>query len=120
MKVDVCFSPAGLHTPDLQGRIVFVIDILRATTTICAALHHGAKAVIPVGSTEEALRLSQTIGSTDVLLAGEKNCVRIPGFQLGNSPLEMSEATVRGKTLITSTSNGTVLCSPARAPHPSI
>jgi 2-phosphosulfolactate phosphatase len=107
MKVDVFFTPTGLTAQELQGKTVFVIDILRATTTVCAALAHGAKAVIPVPSTEEALRLAQTIGSTDVLLAGEKNCERIPGFHLGNSPLEMTEATVRGKTIIVSTTNGT-------------
>ena len=107
MRVDVAFTPGGLSPGEVQGRTVFVIDILRATTTMCAALSHGAKAIIPVGSTEEALRLAQTIGSTDVLLAGEKNCVRIPGFQLGNSPLEMTESNVRGKTLIVTTSNGT-------------
>jgi 2-phosphosulfolactate phosphatase len=107
MRLDVVFSPAGLGSTDIQGRTAFVIDILRATTSICAALHHGAKALIPVASTEEALRLAQTIGSTDVLLAGEKNCVRIPGFQLGNSPLEMTEAAVRGKTVIVTTTNGT-------------
>ncbi|HET6797575.1 MAG TPA: 2-phosphosulfolactate phosphatase [Gemmatimonadales bacterium] len=106
MTVDVLFTPAGLTVAEVQGRTVFVIDILRATTTMSAALAHGAKAIIPVGSTEEALRLAQTIGSTDVLLAGEKNCVRIPGFNLGNSPLEMTETTVRGKTLIVTTSNG--------------
>ena len=70
MKLDVVFTPAGLTPPDVQGRTVFVIDILRATTAMCAALNHGAKALIPVGSTEEALRLAQTIGSADVLLAG--------------------------------------------------
>ena len=107
MKLDVAFSPQGLSPADVQGRVVFVIDILRATTTMCAALHNGAKALIPVASTEEALRLAQTIGSTDVLLAGEQNCVRIPGFALGNSPLEMTEAVVRGKTIIVTTTNGT-------------
>jgi len=107
MKLDVVFTPAGLTPPDVQGRTVFVIDILRATTAMCAALNHGAKALIPVGSTEEALRLAQTIGSADVLLAGEKNCVRIAGFQLGNSPLEMTEDAVRGKTLVVTTTNGT-------------
>jgi 2-phosphosulfolactate phosphatase len=106
MTVDVLFTPAGLNLAEVQGRTIFVIDILRATTTMGAALAHGAKAIIPVGSTEEALRLAQTIGSTDVLLAGEKNSVRIPGFNLGNSPLEMTETTVRGKTLIVTTSNG--------------
>ncbi len=62
MRLDVVFTPAGLDAAEVQGRTVFVIDILRATTTICAALHHGARAVIPVASTEEALRLAQTLG----------------------------------------------------------
>ena len=121
MRVDVAFTPAGLNLPEFQGRTVFVVDILRATTTICAALSHGARAVIPVGSTEEALRLAQTIGSADVLLAGEQNCVTIPGFQLGNSPLEMTESTVRGKTLVVTTSNGTkalLACHSAGAVYP--
>lgn len=107
MRLDVVFSPAGIVPAEVQGRIAFVIDILRATTSMCAALHHGAKAIIPVASTEEALRLAQTIGSDDVLLAGERNCLRIPGFQLGNSPLEMTESAVRGKTIVVTTTNGT-------------
>jgi 2-phosphosulfolactate phosphatase len=121
MKLDIAFTPAGLNQPEVHGRVVFVIDILRATTTMCAAMHNGAKAIIPVSSTEEALRLAQTIGSTDVLLAGERNCVRIPGFQLGNSPREMSEAVVKGKTLILTTSNGTaalLACQAAAAVYP--
>jgi 2-phosphosulfolactate phosphatase len=107
MRLDVAFTPAGLTPPEVQGRTVFVIDILRATTSMCAALSHGAKAMIPVASTEEALRLAQTIGSADVLLAGEKNCLRIPGFQLGNSPIEMTPSAVRGRTIIIATTNGT-------------
>ena len=107
MKLDVVFTPAGLASAEVQGRTAFVIDILRATTVMCAAMSHGAKAIIPVASTEEALRLAQTIGSADLLLAGERNCVRIPGFNLGNSPLEMIESAVRGKTLILTTTNGT-------------
>jgi len=107
MKLHVWFSPLGLGPADVQGRTIFVIDVLRATTLMCAALHNGARAIIPVASTEEALRLAQTIGSADVLLAGEKNCVRIPGFALGNSPLEMTEPTVKGKTIVVTTTNGT-------------
>ena len=107
MTLDVLFSPAGLTPTEIQGRTAFVIDILRACTTMCAALAHGARAIIPAGSTEEALRLAQTIGTADVLLAGERDCVRIPGFQLGNSPLEMTEVAVRGKTMIVTTTNGT-------------
>lgn len=107
MTLDVVFSPLGLAPADVAGRTVFVIDILRATTAMCAALYHGAKALIPVASSEEAVRLAQTIGSSDVRLAGEQNCVRIPGFALGNSPLEMTEAAVRGKTIVMTTTNGT-------------
>lgn len=121
MKVDVVYTPGGLSSGEVQGRAVFVIDILRATTTMCAALSHGAKAIIPVASTEEALKLAQTIGSTDVLLAGEKDCVRIPGFQLGNSPLEMTQPAVRGKTIIVTTSNGTkalLACQGASSVYP--
>ncbi|HEU4680399.1 MAG TPA: 2-phosphosulfolactate phosphatase [Gemmatimonadales bacterium] len=107
MNIDVAFTPAALSPAEVQGRTAFVVDILRATTVMCAALHHGARAVIPVASTEEALRLAETIGKTDVLLAGEKDCIKIPGFHLGNSPLEMTEAAVQGKTIIMTTSNGT-------------
>jgi 2-phosphosulfolactate phosphatase len=56
-----------------------------------------------------------------VLLAGEKDCVRIPGFQLGNSPLEMTQEAVRGKTIIVTTSNGTkalLACQGASAVYP--
>ena len=121
MRLDVVFTPVGLTPADVQGRTVFVLDILRSTTAMFAALNHGAKAMIPVASTEEALRLAQTIGSADVLLAGERNCVRIPGFQLGNSPLEMTESAVRGKTIIVTTTNGTkalLACQGAAAVYP--
>jgi 2-phosphosulfolactate phosphatase len=121
MKLDVVFTPSGMHPSEVQGRTAFVIDILRATTAMCAALYHGAKAIIPVAATEEALRLAQTIGSTDVLLAGEQNCVRIPGFQLGNSPLEMTESAVRNKTIVVTTTNGTkalLACQGAGAVYP--
>jgi 2-phosphosulfolactate phosphatase len=106
MKLDVLFTPQGLSAGEVQGRAVFVLDVLRATTTICAALQHGARAVIPVPSTDEALRLAQTLGG-DVLLTGERQGKPIPGFALGNSPREMTEAVVRGKTLVMTTTNGT-------------
>ena len=91
----------------MAGRTVFVIDILRASTTICVALVNGARSCIPVGSIEEAMRLVQTLERREILLAGERHAVRIEGFDLGNSPNEMSESTVRGKTLVMTTTNGT-------------
>lgn len=107
MKLDVVFSPLGLLPGQATGRTIFVIDILRASTVVCAALHHGARAVLPASTTEEALRLAQTIGAPDVLLCGERGGLPIPGFALGNSPLEMTPAAVRGRTLVMTTTNGT-------------
>lgn len=108
MRLDVAFTPLGLPAGDLAGRTVAVIDVLRASTSICAALHHGARAVIVAEDPAEATRIEQAVDSTDVLLAGERNSQRIPGFALGNSPGEMTADAVRGKTLIMSTTNGTV------------
>lgn len=106
MKLDVVFTPVGLAPGDVAGRTVFVVDVLRATTTMCAALHNGARAVIPAASADEAIKVAQSIG-TDVLLAGERNCLPIPGFQLGNSPREVTAETVRGKLIVMTTTNGT-------------
>jgi 2-phosphosulfolactate phosphatase len=107
VRIDVFFSPVGIGLPDVQGKSVVVIDVLRATTTIAVALHHGAKAVLPAASTEEALRLAQNLERDDVLLAGERKSVRIPGFALGNSPLEFTPEAVQGKTVVLTTTNGT-------------
>ena len=107
MRIDVAFTPAGLASGDVTGRTVFVIDTLRSTTTICTALGHGARGIIPVDSVDEAMRLAQTLERKEVLLAGERHCVRMEGFDLGNSPLEMTDSVVRGKTLVMSTTNGT-------------
>ena len=107
MKIDVFFSPAGVTPEDVRGRSVVVVDVLRATTTIAVALHHGAKAVLPAGSTEEALRLAANLEKDGMVLAGERKSLRIPGFALGNSPLEFTPETVGGKTVVLATTNGT-------------
>jgi 2-phosphosulfolactate phosphatase len=107
MTLDVAFSPLGLVPGDTAGRTVLVVDVLRATTTICAALHHGARAVIVAEDPGDATRIAQVLDTTDVLLAGERQGERIPGFALGNSPAEMSEESVKGKTLVMTTTNGT-------------
>lgn len=106
MRVDVALVPAGLVTQDSAGRTVVVIDVLRATTTICAALAHGARAVIPCASSDEAARLLHSVGP-DVLLAGERHALPIPGFHLGNSPGEMRAEVVSGKLVALATTNGT-------------
>lgn len=107
MTLDVVFTPLGLTSGDVAGRTVVVVDVLRATTTICAALHHGARAVVVATDIEDASRLAHTLDTSDVLLAGERHCKPILGFQLGNSPDEMRPDVVQGKTLVMTTTNGT-------------
>ena len=105
MPFDVALSPADLARQQLAGRTVFVVDILRATTTICAALHHGARAVVPCATPEEAQE--KALGIPGAVLAGERDCVRIPGFDLGNSPKEMRPRAVQDRVVVLCTTNGT-------------
>jgi 2-phosphosulfolactate phosphatase len=115
MKVDAILSPAELPSlaqRDLSRTAYVVFDVLRATSTFVTALHHGAEAVIPVAEIDEALAIRRR--RPDVLLAGERDGVRIRAgqtggtdFDLGNSPREFTPETVRGRTIISTTTNGT-------------
>ncbi len=107
MRLDVYLAPSELTPTALDGRVVAVIDVLRATTTIAAALHNGARTVIPFLETEDAVRTAKLYERGEVKLAGERHMVVIPGFDLGNSPLEFTEAAVGQQTVLLTTSNGT-------------
>jgi 2-phosphosulfolactate phosphatase len=117
VRISVYFTPLGVTDTDVGGRPVIVVDILRATTTIVAALANGARAVVPAGATDEAIRIAQNL-KDDVLLAGERKGEKISGFALGNSPLEMTREVVAGKTLVMSTTNGTVAIQAAEDGNP--
>ena len=99
MRVDVVF------TPDEAGAAPtgIVIDVIRATSTICQALASGYERVFCTAEVEEARALRKELG--EGVLGGERKAVRIPGFDLGNSPDEYLEPL--GGTLILSTTNGT-------------
>jgi 2-phosphosulfolactate phosphatase len=107
MKLTIHFTPLGLKPGDITGKPVLVIDVLRCTTTIVQALANGARAVLPTASAEDALRLAQNLEKDAVLLCGERKMERIPGFALGNSPLEMTAEVVTDKTIVMATTNGT-------------
>lgn len=106
MKLAVYFTHVGVNAGGIAGKPVLVIDVLRATTTIIAALAHGAKGILPAASADDALKLAQNLERGSVLLAGERRSERIEGFALGNSPLEMTPQVVAGKTLVMTTTNG--------------
>lgn len=107
MRVDVFFGPHEISAADVANRVVAVVDVLRASTTIAVALANGARAVIPLPSSEEVISRAKSLDSGAAKLAGERKMQGIPGFDLGNSPLEFTRATVDGKTILMSTTNGT-------------
>ena len=99
-----CLSPALLHLYDVTSSIVVVIDVLRATSTIAAALHNGAKQIIPVDSVNECIRIGKQLGA---ITAGERDGKIAEGLEYGNSPFEYPESFIKGKTLVLTTTNGT-------------
>ncbi len=106
-RLEVCLSPALLHLYDTRDKVVVIIDVFRATSTIAAALDNGARCVLPVASVEECILLGQQL--PDSITAGERDGQIAPGLQHGNSPLEYPASFVQGKTLVLTTTNGTRL-----------
>lgn len=122
--LDVLFTPADFGAIDparIATATCVVFDVLRATTTIVTALANGARAVIPVPDIAAALAVRER--EPDVLLGGERHGVRIGpeltggvAFDLGNSPREHTRERVAGRTIVTTTTNGTralSACTPA-------
>ncbi|MBC8086811.1 MAG: 2-phosphosulfolactate phosphatase [Phycisphaerae bacterium] len=108
MRIDVLLGDA-LPTPaEVAGKVVVVIDVLRAATTVVTALANGARAVIPFDSVDEPAVFAKQYERDEIRLAGERRMQRIPGFDLGNSPSEYTAAAVQGRTILYSTTNGTV------------
>jgi len=98
-----------LATPvDLLGATAVVIDVLRASTTILHALEAGATEVIPCLEVDDARRIAAEAGdAAEVVLGGERQAVRIEGFDLGNSPSEYTPYSVGGRRVLITTTNGT-------------
>ena len=106
MRVDVYFTPAELVGVELPQRVV-VIDVLRATSTMVEALANGAKAIFPVATADDGVRIAQNIGRDSVLLCGERKSLPIEGFDLGNAPPEFTAERVEDMALVMTTTNGT-------------
>jgi 2-phosphosulfolactate phosphatase len=107
VRVDVYFGVQGLQPASVQGRVVAVIDVLRASTVVAVALANGARAVVPLESSDEVITRSKSFDRSEVRLAGERRMNPIPGFDFGNSPGEFTREAVEGKTVLFTTSNGT-------------
>jgi 2-phosphosulfolactate phosphatase len=102
-QIEVCFTPKEYDYFKDQFEIVVVIDVLRATSAICTAFHHGVKAIIPVPTVEEAW---------DYKLRGffagaERKGKIVEGFDFGNSPFAYMREDFIGKEIVLTTTNGT-------------
>lgn len=107
MRLDVLLGES-LPTPaDVAGRMVVVIDVLRASTVIVDALANGARAVVPFAEVDDVVRAATRYGRDEIRLTGERRSLPIPGFDAGNSPLEMRPALVGGRIVLMTTTNGT-------------
>src|SRR5688572_27305120 len=97
MRVDVYFGPQEVAPADVANRVVAVVDVLRASTSIAIALANG----------DDVVTRSKSLARSEVKRAGERKSQAIPGFDVGNSPLECTREAVEGKTVLMTTTNGT-------------
>ncbi len=111
MTVEVCLTPALIEQFDLQGKVVVVVDIFRATSCMVAGLSNHVKAIYPVATVEACLAL----GKKGMLMAGERGGIKIPEFDLGNSPFDYLQDHVAGREVAVSTTNGTLALSKSQS-----
>jgi 2-phosphosulfolactate phosphatase len=103
LKVEVCLSPALFDFQKNTEAIVVVVDILRATSSICNAFANGVDKIMPVETRNIALEMKNK-GFT---VAAERNGYKLDFADFGNSPFNFSRENVEGKTIVYSTTNGT-------------
>ncbi|BBE16969.1 2-phosphosulfolactate phosphatase [Aquipluma nitroreducens] len=102
-RLEVCLSPAIYDKHADDHNIVVIVDILRATSTICAAIHNGVKSIIPVATVEEAREMKQQ----GYMVASERDGYVLDFADFGNSPFNFTPEIVGGKEIVYSTTNGT-------------
>jgi 2-phosphosulfolactate phosphatase len=112
MRVDVVLLPRHASPSDFENRSVAVFDVLRATTTMCAALAQGVGTIRIFDDLDSARAAArEPAGGSKPLLVGETRCLPPPDFDLGNSPVAMSApglaTDLADRTLLMSTTNGT-------------
>ena len=107
MKIDVIPVYGRVLSHHISSSTVIAVDVLRSTSCIITAVGNGANRVVPAIDPGEAAMLAGRLGHADVVLAGERDAVKLPDFDIGNSPSEYSANTVKDRSVIISTTNGT-------------
>ncbi len=101
--IEVVYTPALLHLYNVSEKIVVVIDILRATSTICVAFKTGVQKILPVSTPKECMIYKDF----DFIISAERDAVKVDGFDLGNSPFEYQNPLLAGKNIAFTSTNGT-------------
>jgi len=115
MTVEVYLTPYELAYDAVAGKTVAVIDVLRASTVTATAVYNGVKEIYPVDTLEKAEKLADRLADKKPLLCGERDGIRVPGYDLGNSPKEYTRDKIEGRTLVYASTNGTVALVAAEA-----
>jgi 2-phosphosulfolactate phosphatase len=102
-RIEVCFTPSEYSYYKDEFEIVVVIDVLRATSAMCAAFDNGILSIIPVPTIEEALEYKKK----GYLVGAERKGQIVEGFDFGNSPFSYMKEEFRGKEVVLTTTNGT-------------
>ena len=105
-NLETLFIPEEIKNIELAGKLVVMIDVLRASSSIVTALANGCRGFIPILSPDQAREKAQQFEKERILLGGEREGIKIEGFNLGNSPREYKREAVKDRTIIFSTTNG--------------
>ena len=107
MPIAVHYLPQFIAETELADQVVVVVDLLRASTTICQALASGATEVVPCLEVDQTFLKAESYERSHMVMGGERGGERISGFDLGNSPTEYSPDQVFDRTVLFTTTNGT-------------
>jgi 2-phosphosulfolactate phosphatase len=102
--LDVCFSPMLIGNYDLTNTAVVIIDVVRASSTICTAISYGVEHIIALDDVDKARKMKDD----GYVTAGERNGDQVEGFDYGNSPISFMDRKLEGKKLAMTTTNGTL------------
>jgi 2-phosphosulfolactate phosphatase len=112
-SLEICFTPAAFDAHADSEAVVVVIDVLRATSSICTAFANGVREIIPVATVEEAMEMK----ARGHLIAAERDGYVLDFADFGNSPFNFSVEKIKGKIVVYSTTNGTGIMKQASGNH---
>ncbi|HCM58946.1 MAG TPA: 2-phosphosulfolactate phosphatase [Bacteroidales bacterium] len=112
-SLEICFTPAAFDAHADSGAIVVIVDVLRATSSICTAFANGVREIIPVTTVEEAREMK----SKGFLVAAERDGYVLDFADFGNSPFNFSAEKIKGRSVVYSTTNGTGIMKRASGSH---